>query len=128
MKKDVLSVLTKILYIVFIIETIILMWIVYNHIAGKIALYFGISYIFLTLFLIVYVPIVTIFNLKKFKWYYVRKRFFSFFILFIVFGALNYTFDYIFRPSSINLFRNISIAVGLAFGISFSDVVLKKVR
>ncbi|AKA68176.1 hypothetical protein [Clostridium scatologenes] len=128
MKKDILSVLTKILYIVFIIETIILMWIVYNHIAGKIALYFGISYIFLTLFLIVYVPIVTIFNLKKLKWSYVRKRFFSFFILFVVFGALNYTFDYIFRPSSINLFRNISIALGLAFGISFSDVVLKKVK
>lgn len=128
MKKDILSVLTKILYIVFIIETIILMWIVCNHIVGKVALYFGISYIFLTLFLIVYVPLVTIFNLRKFKWSYVRKRFFRFFILFIVFGTSNYTFDYIFRSSSINLFRNLSIALGLAFGISFSDILLKKVN
>ncbi len=118
--------LTKSLYILFAIGTIILLWMVYNHIDGKMALYFGIAYVFLTLFLIVYVPIVTIFNLRKFKWSYVEKRLYKFFISFIVFGTLNYTFDYIFRSSSINLFRNLSIALGLAFGISFSDIILKK--
>lgn len=118
--------LTRVLYILFAIGTIILLWMVYNHIDGKMALYFGIAYVFLTLFLIVYVPIVTIFNLRKFKWFYVGKRLYKFFILFVVFGTLNYAFDYIFRSSSINLFRNLSIALGLAFGISFSDIILKK--
>ncbi|EFG88776.1 hypothetical protein CLCAR_1521 [Clostridium carboxidivorans P7] len=118
--------LTKSLYILFAIGTIILLWMVYNHIDGKMALHFGIAYVFLTLFLIVYVPIVTIFSLRKFKWSYVEKRLYKFFISFIVFGTLNYAFDYIFRSSSINLFRNLSIALGLAFGNSFSDIILKK--
>ncbi|NMM63752.1 hypothetical protein HBE96_13935 [Clostridium sp. P21] len=126
MKKGMLSMVTIILYILFAIGTVIMLWMVYNHIEGKIALYFGMAYVFLTLFLIVYVPIVTIFNSRKLKWVDIKKRLFKFFILFIVFGALNYVFDYIFRSSNVDLFRNFSIALGLAFGISFIDITLKK--
>ncbi len=128
MKKNMLQIFTRTLYIIFAIGTIILLWMVYNHIDGRMALYFGMAYVFLTLFLIVYVPVVTILSSRKLQWVDVKKRLFKFFVLFIVFGASNYVFDYAFRPSNIDLLRNFSIALGLAFGISFIDVTLKKKR
>ncbi|WP_176718882.1 hypothetical protein [Caloranaerobacter ferrireducens] len=54
------------------------------------------------------------------------KRLLKFISLFILLGALNYGFDYVFRPSNVNLYREFSIALGVAFGITFIDVIFKK--
>jgi len=87
------------------------------------------GYFFLTFFMFLYVPFITILNSRKLKWVEIRKRLFKFIAVFILFGALNYGFDYVFRPSNIDLFREFSIALGLAFGGSFIDVTfLKKIE
>lgn len=79
--------------------------------------------------MILYIPIITILNSRKLKWVEIRKRLFKFFSLFILFGSLNYIFDYVFRHSNIDLSGAISKSVGLAFGISFFEVIfLKKER
>ncbi|PAB57391.1 hypothetical protein [Anaeromicrobium sediminis] len=126
MKKNKLLIFTRILYILFAIGTIIVFWMVYKDIDSSFAFKFGIGYVFLTFFLLLYVPFVTILNLRKLKWVEIRRRVIKFIGLFISFGTLNYIFDYVFRPSNIDLFREFSSGLGLAFGISFIDVTFFK--
>lgn len=126
MKKNRVLIFNRILYILFAIGTIILLWMTYKDIDSRIAFKFGIGYLFLTFFLLLYIPFITILNLRKLKWIEIRKRLFKFIALFILFGTLNYILDHVFRPSNIDLFREFSIALGLAFGISFIDVTFLK--
>jgi hypothetical protein len=99
---------------------------VYKDIHSSIAFTFAIGYVLLTFLLLLYVPIITIINSRKLKWVEIRKRLFKFIALFILFSALNYIYDCVFRHSNIDLFRVFSSAAGLAFGISFIDVTLLK--
>jgi hypothetical protein len=126
MKKNVLGIFTITFFILFIVGTITSVFIVYKDIDSDIAFKFLTGYLFFTLFLLLYVPFITILNSRKLKWVEIRKRLIKFTVLFILFGALNYVFDYIIRPSNQDLFREFSIAAGLAFGISFIDVIFLK--
>lgn len=126
MKKNTMLSFTKILYVIFIIGTIISLFIVYKNLDSDIAFKFVKGYIFLVFFLLCYIPIITILNLRKLKWVEIRRSLFKFVTVFVLFGALNYGFDYFFRPSNIDLFREFSIAFGMAFGIAFIDVIFLK--
>jgi hypothetical protein len=126
MKKNKVLVFTKILCILFIIGTIISLVIVYKDISGSSAFKFLMGYLFLTFFLLLYIPFIIILNSRKLKWVDVRKRLFKFIALCVLFGGLNYGLDYVFRPSNIDLFREFSIALGLAFGASFIDIAFLK--
>lgn len=126
MKKNILLIFTKILYVLFIIETIIAVFIVYKNINNSIAVKFLFGYMFLAFFLLLYILFIAILNSRKFKWIWIRKRLFKFIILFIFFGVLNFILDYVFRHSNVNLLREFSIAFGLAFSGSFADVIFLK--
>lgn len=126
MKKNAVLIFTRILYILFIIGTLITLFIVYIDINSSIAFKFLIGYIFLTSFMLLYVPFITIINSRKLKWVQIRKRLLKFIALFISFGVLNYGFDYVFRPLNISFYREFSIALGLSFGLSFIDVTFLK--
>lgn len=126
MKKNTVLDFTKVLYILFIIGTIIILFIMYSYIHSSIAFKFLIGYLFLTIFLILYVTLITILNSRKLKCGEERKGLIKFITLFILYGTLNYIFDYIFRHSNIDLFKDFSIALGLAFATSFIDGTLEK--
>jgi hypothetical protein len=126
MKNNKALFFTKILYVLFIIGTIITLFIVYKDINSSIAFKFVTGYVLLTVFMLIYIPFITILNSRKLKWVEIRKKLFKFIAVFIIFGALNYGFDYIFRPSKIDLLREFSIALSLAFGVSFIDVTFLK--
>jgi len=126
MKKNATLLFTRILYVLFAIGTIILLFIVHKDMNNRITFIFGIGYIFLTFFMLLYIPFITFFNLRKFKWIEIRKRLFRFIALFILFGASNYGLNYFFRPSNIDLYKSFSSALGLAFGITFIDVIFLK--
>jgi len=126
MKKNTVLNFTRILFILFAIGTIISLWIAYKDVDSSIAFKFLMGYLFFALFLLLYIPVITILNLKKLKWVGIRKRLFKFITLFILFGTLNYIFDYVVRPSNIDLFREFSSGLGLALGISFIDVTFLK--
>jgi len=126
MKKNAVLVLTRTLYTLFITGTLISLFIAYKDIDSNLAFKFVMGYLFFTFFMILYVPFVTILNSRRLKWVEIRKRLFKFIALFALFGAVNYVFDNVFRPSNIDLFRAFSNAIGLAFGISFIDVIFLK--
>ncbi|HCX61964.1 MAG TPA: hypothetical protein DHU59_05950 [Clostridiales bacterium] len=126
MKKNKDLVFTRILYVLFVIATIISLFIVYKDVNGNIAFKFITGYVFFTFFFIIYISIITILNSRKLKWIEIRKRLFKFIILFVIFGASNYSLDFIFRPAKIDLYREFSIALAFAFGISFVDVIFFK--
>lgn len=126
MKKNSLSFFTKTIFTIFFIGTIIMLFIVYKKVDNSIAFKFLIGYVLFTFLLLIYVPVVTVINSRRLKWVDIKKRLIKFFVIFILFGALNYGFDYFFRPEKIDLLRQFSVAFGSAFGISFIDVTLLK--
>ncbi|WP_291547777.1 hypothetical protein [Clostridium sp. HMP27] len=112
MKKNKLLIFTRVLYSLFIIGTIVVLWMICKDVHSSIAFKFGMGYLFLTFFLILYVPIITILNARKLKWVNIRERFFKSIISFITLWALGYAFDWIFRPSKVDLFRGLPIHLG----------------
>lgn len=52
-----------------------------------------------------------------------KKKSYLLIILFILYIIANFLFDYLFRPSNINLIRNISVALGVSIGITFGDKI-----
>lgn len=126
MKKDSLLFCTKIIYSLFIIGTIISIYIVYKNISNKVAIRFVIGYAIFAFLFIIYAICIAALNSKRLTWGEIRGRLFKFLISFIVFSILGYIFDYVFRSSNADLFRVLSIAFGLAFGTSFTDVIFKR--
>ena len=124
MKNNIL--LIPILYVIFIIGTIIMLFIAYMNIDCSIPTPLIIGYLVLTLSLVIYTFIRTIFNLRKLRWFEIRERVFKFITLFVSFGILNYSFDYFFRHSNIDLFKEFSTSLGLIFALSFVDITFLK--
>ncbi|NSB13739.1 hypothetical protein [Clostridium beijerinckii] len=113
---------TKVIYSIFFICTIITCIIVYGNIDNSMALKFVISYAVFALFMLLYVPIITLFNARKLKRDYLRKVLSKFAIKFVIFFALNCVFDYIFKSPNVDMLNAASHAVGLSFGLAFLDV------
>ena len=124
MKNNIL--LIAILYVIFIIGTIIICFLSYMNIKCNIPMPFIIGYLVLTLFLVIYTFIMTILNLRKLKWVEIKKRIFKFIILFVSFGILNIIFDYLFRHSNIDPFKEFSKSLGLVLAFSFYDITFLK--
>ena len=124
MKKKIL--LIPIIYVLFIIGTIFMLLIVYNIIDGSLALPFIIGYLALTLFIVSYMFIMTILNMRRLKWAELKKSIFKFFTLFFSLGVLNFGSDYFFRHLNIDLVREFSTSFGLAFAFSFVDIAFSK--
>ncbi|MHC1681591.1 MAG: hypothetical protein AB6733_01305 [Clostridiaceae bacterium] len=126
MKKTAVLIFTRILYVLFLVGTIISLFIVYRDVDGNFDYKFLMGYLYFALFMILYVPFITFYNSRRLKWVEIRKRLVRFVTLFISFGILNFVFDYFFRPSNIDFYREISVAIGLSFGISFVNVTFMR--
>jgi amino acid transporter len=114
---------TGILYLLFIIGTIITLYIVFGNIDNRISVNFVVGYAFFAVFIFLYTIFVTNVNSRKLKWVEIRKRLFKFIIYFVLIGVINFIFDYIFRPTKINLFREFSTPFGFALAVSFFDII-----
>lgn len=125
-KKNKTLIFTKILSSLFIIETIISLFIVYRDIEGTFVFRFLSSYVVLTFFMLIYFPIITIINARKFKWIEIRSKLFKFIIIFTLTAVMKYLFGYLFTPAKIDLFNIIFTSLGLSFGISFIDIIFLK--
>ncbi|MER2225458.1 MAG: hypothetical protein ABS916_00260 [Carnobacterium sp.] len=126
MKKNKRLLFTKVLYGLFLLATIVTFFIVYKNIDNAISFKILIGYLFLTFFMLVYVPFIALVNTRNFKRVYIRKRIVKFIIIFILLSAVNYFFDSIMRPSKINLFSIFSTTLGISFGIAFSGIIFFK--
>jgi amino acid transporter len=114
---------TGIIYLLFIIGTIVTLLIVFGSIDNSISAYFLGGYAFFAVIIVLYTIFGTILNLRKLKWVEIRKRLLKFIIYFILFGVINFIFDYFFRPTNIDLFREFSTPFGFALAVSFYDII-----
>lgn len=126
MNKTKYSLLTKIIYFLFTLGTIISIFIVYKDVKTTIAIRFVIGYVIFTFLFLFYIGIVAVLNSRKLQKDEIRKRVIKFITSFISLSILGLTFDYIFRPTNIDLIRSFSIAFGLAFGVAFTEVIFLK--
>ncbi|MHC1723006.1 MAG: hypothetical protein AB9836_07385 [Aminipila sp.] len=127
MKKNAaVLIFTRILYVMAVIGTIISLFIVYKDIDSVFAIRFLLGFLYFATFMLLYISFITVINSRKFQGAEIRKRLLKFIVLFILFGVFNYVFDYFFRPSNINFFREFSVALGLSFGITFTDAIFLK--
>lgn len=117
---------TKVIYSLFAICTIITCAIIYNNVDNNMATKFVIGYAVFVLFMLLYVPIITLLNARKLKWTYLNKVLIEFIFLFLVMFVINCAFDYIFKNSNIDMLDAGFNALGLSFGLAFMDVIFFK--
>lgn len=118
--------LTKTLFILFGIGTVIALIIVYMDLDSDIAYKFVLTYVVFAFFMLLYVPIIIIINSRKLKWKEIKKRLFIFIILLILSMLINYGLDYIRNPLGASLFEKLPQSLGLSFIISFYDIIFLK--
>lgn len=126
MKKEIPSFFIKIIYLIFAVASIVTIFIIYKHIENKAADKFLIVYAVLAFLFLFYIILLTILNIKKLNWLEIRRLLLKFIIYSIFLSISGYIFDYFFRASSISLLKNFSTAIGVAFAISFSDIIFFK--
>ena len=118
--------LTKILYGLFLLSTLVIIFIVYKDIGNDISFNFLLGYLFFTFFMLIYIPGVTIMNTRGFKWTKIKVSLVKFISILLFLTAINYGFDYLVRPTEINLIRNFSTSLGLSFSLAFFDIIFLK--
>lgn len=126
MKKDKMMHIIKAIYILLAIGGISTIFIIYKDFDNKFTFRFVVAYMLFLCASVLYMMVISLLRLRTLKWMYIRKRLIRFIVIFVIFSTLNYAADYFFRPEKIDLLRNMSVAFGSAFGISFFDVIFLK--
>lgn len=121
-KKIPSNLISIMFHIIFIVSTIITLFIVYKDIDNSFSFKFLIGYgIFLILFLI-YFMIATLINLGKLKWLDIKKRMYRFLTSIVFLSGMSIIFSCFFKPAEIDYYKDFSIALGLSLGIAFFDL------
>lgn len=123
MNKLRIQIFTKALFILFIIATAILFFLMYKDIDNKFANRFAIGYLILCLFFLIYIPAITLMNLRKMKRVEVKSKVLKFIVLLAFFTIVNYGLAYVFWPSRLDLLNAFVNATGVAFAGVFIDVI-----
>ena len=126
MKKNKRLLLTKIIHFLVLIWTIITLIIVYNNVHNNIASKFVIGYALFALLMLLYIPIIILFNIRKLKYYYIKKVLKKFIFSFIIFFLFKYVFEYIFNHSNIDILDVCFDAMRLSFGTTLVDAIFLK--
>ncbi|MDQ0273975.1 hypothetical protein [Cytobacillus purgationiresistens] len=114
--------LNLILFIVFLVGTILTIFIIYKDIDTSLSLKFIIGYVIYLLLYGLFSIFLVIANTRKLNWIQIRKRFFTFIILFISLSTLHYLLSYFFRRSEMDVW-DLGIPLGVSFGWAFSDLM-----
>lgn len=126
MEKNKKMFLTRILYGLFVLSTLVIIFIVYKDIGNDISVNFLLGYSFFAFFMLIYISVVTIVNARSFKWAQIKVSIVKFISILLFFTAITYGFDYLVRPTEIDLVRNFSTSLGLSFSIAFFDIIFLK--
>lgn len=120
MKKYTL--LNIILFTVFVIWTTIVLFIVYKDIDPPLATKIVIGYIIYLLLYALCCTALILINLRKLHWIEIRKKLFTFIAWFILLSVSLFLFNYLFRPTEINIW-DFGTPLGLSLAIAFSDIM-----
>lgn len=116
---------TSIICTLCVLSTIIISFIVYMDIDNSFSFGFILSYVFFIILASLYLIITLILNVKNIKWCELRKRLVKFIALFISFSTAIYFFNYIFRPSQIDIY-DFSTSLAMAISLTFFDLMFFK--
>jgi MFS family permease len=116
--KNKLVALTTFIYLLFIIGTIITLWIVYKNVEYSWTYPFVIGYLILLFSVSIYLFFTSVSNMRKMKRVEVRKRIKTFTGLFLSFLTINVLLTF-FTKGKVDVLSEISIPLGLALGVAF---------
>jgi len=123
MKKNIS--LNLILFIVFLVGTILTMLIIFKDIDTMLSFIFIIGYvIYLVLYGLFSISLVIV-HTRKLSWIQIRKRLFKFIFWFIFLSVEQCLIYYFFRPSGMGVW-DLVIPFGVSFGLAFFDLIFWK--
>jgi|GEM_PF-1166609 len=125
MRNSKLQMVTIILITLFVFATVVTVYITYKDIDNSIAIRLVQGYLILTIGILLYIPVVFIFNLRKYKWYEIKKRLIWFIFLSSVFFIVSLFFNYFIMHSNQSWVKFLIMATSMGLGLSFHDVLLK---
>lgn len=128
MKKNIILNFTRIVLGLFLVASIMAIFIAYREIDNSLAFNFMKGYVILLVFVLIYVPIITIINLRKLKSTEIKKKIIKFIVTVVIITCANCIFDYFFKSSKIDILRAFKESLGLAFGINFVDIIIFKIK
>lgn len=126
MKSNELRGLSLFLSVLFGLATVIVLTMTYFDLNGEWVFPFLIGYVFLTFFMLLYVPIVTLIQVKHVQSDVLRKKVRTFLVSFFLFLALGHVTNLLFFPQKADLLYSAMIAFGVAFGSSFVETIFFK--
>lgn len=115
------STVTSIICTLCVLSTVIISFITYMDIDNSFSFGFILGYVVFIIVVSFYWIIKLISNIKKVKWFELRKRLLKFVGLFISFSAAIYIFNYMFRSSQIDMY-DLSIPFAMALSLTFFDL------
>lgn len=121
MKKNILFYV----YTLFITGTVIILFIVYKEINNSFSYRFVIGYLIVLLLTLLYTLIVTVINVRKLSWSEIRKRLFSFVIIYLISSGLNLIIKYFLKPDW-DYVKVFTLSIGYSIGYAFFDLVFFK--
>ena len=122
MKKFPSKLISIMLYTIFVVSTIITLFIVYKDIDNLFSYKFLIGYVIFLVLYLIYFIIATVINMRKLKWFDIRKRMYRFITSFVFLSGTSIIYYYFFKPAEIDYYRIFSIALGLSIGVAFFDL------
>lgn len=115
------STVTSIICTLCVLSTVIISFITYMGIDNSFSFGFIVVYVIFIIMILFYWTILLIRNIKKVKWFELRKRLLKFVGLFISFSAAIYIFNYMFRSSQIDMY-DLSIPFAMALSLTFFNL------
>jgi L-asparagine transporter-like permease len=126
MKKFPSNLISIMFYTIFVVSTIISLFIVYKDIDNSFAFKFVIGYVVFLMLFLFYFIVATVINMRKLKWFDIRKKMYRFISSFVLLSGTSIIYYYFFRPAEIDYYRIFSIALGLSLGIAFLNLAFSR--
>ena len=96
MKKFHSNLVSIMLYTIFVLSTIITLFIVYKDIDNSFSFKFVIGYVIFLILFLIYFIIATVINMRKLKWFDIRKRMYRFIASFVFLSGTSIIYYYFF--------------------------------
>jgi hypothetical protein len=118
----------SLLFAVFLIATMITLFIIYREIDTPLSTKFIVGYVVFLLVYGIYMIFGLMMNMRGLSWLQIGKRLLIFLIWFVSLNVGQYLFYYFFNPSELAEWGvwNFGTPLGLSFALAFSDLMFKK--
>ncbi|MDZ5255224.1 hypothetical protein [Clostridium sp. LIBA-8841] len=126
MKKRNIRTLDALVYFLFVLMTMVTLFIIYKDVPSRSALTFVTAYAILAILIPFYILIRVLFTVKQFTFEEVKKEGFKFVIFFICIMMLGLIGNFILPLPDLRLSKILPSSLAFAFGITCFDIAFSK--